>query len=177
MKKFIVIFLIIIGLGFGALYLVRSGLYPMAILNSEVVWGHEVNKGAKVAVHYYQQSLIASGQKDNQEVDYQKVKTAVLEGIFEKILISTALKQKMNNTDLVASVNETVGKYSSKTNLEEASLALYGLNLADFYELVIVPQAQKELLEKELLKEGISYADWLSQARKSSKVILLTKEF
>lgn len=176
-KVFIIIFFVILSSGFGFLYLVKKGWYPVAIINSEIIWGYNLRKEAGAAEHYYQQALSAYEKDGAKNTNYKQIVVSVLENIIERRLISEALKQKMDPIEFMASINDSIAPYAEKPNLEQAALALYGLNLADFYELVVLPQAEKELLEKLLQKEGMSYSDWLSQAKKSARIILLTKEF
>ena len=176
-KIFIIIFFVILAAGFISLYLIKKGLYPVIIINSEIVWGYNLHKEAKAAEHYYKQTLAVYEKEEAKETNYNQIIVSVLENIIEKRLVSEALRQEMSDSELIASIHDTVAPYLAKPNLEQATLALYGLNLADFYELVIFPQAEKELWEKQLEKDGMDYSDWLSQAKKSSKIILLTKEF
>ncbi len=173
-----------LGSGFGALYLVRQGWYPVAIINSEIVWEYNLDKEVRAAEYYYQQALRpGSGQalqRDSGQIlvtHGKQIRTTVFKNIVERKLVSSALKKELNNTELTASINNAISPYLENLNLERAAIALYGLNLTDFYELVIIPQAEKELLYKQLQKNGINYSDWLSQAEKSAKIILLTKDF
>lgn len=176
-KIFTIIFFVILASGFSFLYLVKKGWYPVVIINSEIVWSYNLHKEASAAEHYYKQALSIYEKGAVENTNYKQIIVSVLENIIERRLISEALKQKMEPVEFMASINDSIAPYLEKPNLEQAAVALYGLNLADFYELVVLPQAEKELLEKQLQSEGINYSDWLSQAKKSAKIILLTKEF
>ncbi len=177
MRYFVTIFFIVLGSGFGTFYLVRQGWYPVAIINSEIIWGYNLDKEARVAEYYYQQSLTTSEKEGLKNNNNKQVRVAVLKNIIERKLVSDALRQKLNNIELTASINNIISPYLENPNLEQAAVALYDLNLADFYKLIVIPQAEKELLLKQLQEEGVSYSDWLSQAEKSAKIILLTKDF
>ena len=170
MKYFAVTFFIIIFSAFGCLYLIKAGLYPTAIINSKIVWAYSLNKETKAAAYYYQKTTGASP-------DSREIKRAALENVIEKILIAEKLGRELKETELTASIKNSLDAHLNKPQLEPAAALLYGLNLKDFYNLVLVPQAEKEILENKLKEKGEDFNGWLQKAKQSANIVYITKEF
>ena len=178
MKYFIFLFLLITFSALGFLYLINAGFYPVAIVNSKVVWGYYLKKETKAANYYFQQVL--SRAKDQEvlgQINLAELQKAALENIIEKIVIAQRLKKEMGETELNASVKDLLKKHLEKPELEPAASLLYGLSFEDFYNMVLLPQAEREILESRLKEKGIDFYDWLEKEKQSANVVYITQEF
>lgn len=169
LKYFTIAFCVILFSALGILYAIQAGWYPVAIVNSKIIWGRTLNTEVKTATYYLKQTVGA-------QPDYQEVKRGVLENLIEKTLISKQLHQEMDVAELTASINNLLSKHLEQPELGPAASYLYGLDLKDFYNIVLVPQAEKELLEKLLKERGVEFGGWLNTAKESASVIYITKE-
>ncbi len=170
MKHFAIVFFVIIFSAVGYLYLTKAGWYPAAIVNSKIIWGRSLNKATKAAIYYYKKTA-------DVEPDYKEVRQATLENMVEEILISQKLLEVLNQVELTASLQDILDDHLNKPQLEPAAALLYGLKLKDFYNLVLVPQAERELLEKKMTETGESFEEWLQKAKQSANIVYITKEF
>lgn len=152
------------------MYLIKSGWYPAAIVNSKIIWARTVNKETRAALYYYEKTTGAT-------INQQEVRKAAIENMIEKILISKKLQEVLNQVELTASLQDIIDDHLDKPQLEPAAALLYGLKLKDFYNLVLVPQAERELLEKKLAETGENLEGWLQKAQQSANIVYITKEF
>lgn len=171
MKHFAIIFFLIVFSAVGFLYTIKAGWYPAVIVNSKIIWAGTINKETKAALYYYEKTAGINP-------DYQEIKKAAIENMIEKILISKKLQEVLNQLELTASLQDILDNHLDKPQLEPAAALLYGLKLKDFYNLVLVPQAERELLEKKLTEAGGGSLDeWLQKAKQSASIVYITKEF
>ncbi len=169
MNKFFIGFLVLFVGGFGTLGIVQAGLYPVAIVGSDIIWAKELNQATGAALTYYAKL----GAQITPQV-HKEVRRAVLDKITENVLILKDLK-KEEGEGLEATLDEILKKYSTMPNLGPAAAQLYGLNLEEFYQMILIPQAQREILEKKLSAGGRKLDDWLAQEKQTASVILLLK--
>lgn len=170
MKHFAIIFFLIIFAAVGFLYLVKVGWYPAVIVNSKIVWASSINKEVKAAQYYYEKTTDIN-------LNYQDIKRAAIESMVEKILISKKLREVLNQVELTASLKDALDYHLNQPQLEPAAALLYGLKMKDFYNLVLVPQAERELLAKKMGENQESFDGWLQKAKQSANIVYITKEF
>ena len=169
-------FLVIVFAGLGFYYLVHFGFYPLAVINGSLVSARSFNEEFVLAYQYYARAL--AGQTDVSSKEFQKeLRRATLNSLIQKALISAGLKEKVgNDLDSIVENKISAQKIDSQT-LEQAARAVYGLSLADFKQMVLIPQAQREILEGRLTLEKKKFEDWLVEATQAAKVFILTPEF
>ncbi len=172
--KYKIIFLAIVFLGLGSYYFVRSGLYPVAIVNSTFIWSKSYREHYNAALIYYQ-NLFANYSKEEMEKvnipDFlQELRRATLDKLIENVLIYGELENKVGK-DLSSLVERKLPAF------EDPASSVYGLSPAQFKEMVLVPQAQREILEGRLFLNKQTMDDWLLQARSSAKVFILSSSF
>ena len=170
MNKFFIGFIILFIGGFGILGIAQAGLYPVAIIGSDIIWAKELNQATSAALTYYAKL----GAQITPQI-HKEVKRAVLDKITENALILKNLEKDGGRIELEAAVDEILKKYSAMPDLGPAAAQLYGLELEDFYEMVLIPQAQHELLEKKLSAKNQKFNDWLTAEKQAASVILLVK--
>lgn len=175
---FYMTFLAIIFSGLSAYYVIHLGYYPVAIVNYNLISARSLSDEYAVAYRYYAKVLGENSDVDLNSNELKKeLRRATLNDLIEKSLIYQELKSKVGK-ELAYLIEGKINLEGiNKEKLEEAASVLYGLSLADFKEMVLVPKAQKEILEGRLFLEKKTYDEWLSGASGNAKVFILTPEF
>lgn len=182
MNKFYIFLIILIIFGGGLIFIFRAGWHPVALVNSQLIWDWALEKEHASALVYYGNAVqtyedIDPAKKQEQlELIQGDLRRAVLDKIIEKIIISNGARQLIgDNKDLL--VKNKIEKYLENTKLTAAAKELFNLDPNDFRNIVLVPQAEKELVEEQLISEGRDFDNWLLQQKKQARVYLFTKEF
>ncbi|MDP2695944.1 MAG: hypothetical protein Q8O87_01685 [bacterium] len=170
-NKYYIIFLAIIAGGLSVYSVSVQGWYPIAVVNSNWIMTSSLQKHSAAAFKYYTRALGGEGLPRN--ID-QELRRATLDKIIENILIHDELETRVGDQvdNLVAS--KLYDLKMSDIEMDKAALALYGLNFLEFKELVLIPQAQRELLATRLLVEDIDFEAWLEEVKSDSSVIIFT---
>lgn len=178
MKKFYTVFLLLIISAFAAVYFFKIGWYPLAIADSNLIWGWQLDKEAQSAMAYYSQTIKTYNIPgvDDEEIMLMEddLKRASLERIIDKIIISKSLKS-LEGDGAEDLVNDKIDKYLENNKLESAASALFNLSFKDFIEIILVPQAEKELVEEKIKAEKRDFNNWLRIQRNQTKVYLFLK--
>ena len=168
--KFKIIFLFIIFFGLGFYYLVHNGFYPVAIVNSHWISARTFKREYQTALIYYQNAIKTYTGQDlaiQQRPDFVKeLRRAALDKLIENTLIYSELEIRIGKE-----LSEIVEK--KIPSFQESAISLYGLESAEFKDLVLAPQAQREILEGQLASEKKNFDEWLAKARQTAKVRLL----
>ena len=107
-----------------------------------------------------------------------EIKISTLDKIIEKIVISKGWKQYGGqNSEKI--ISQKVDKYlkGQSQKLSQAANTLFGLSLLDFRNLVLVPQAERELLEEKFKAESRDFGNWLKNQKAQANVTIFTKEY
>lgn len=179
LQKYFTGFLGILFIGLGAYYLVHFGYYPVAVVNKSIITSNKLDTEYIVAYGYYSRALAKNKETDTSALQFKRdLRRAVFADLVEKSLIDQELSQRVGKDidDIVTSKIENAQGQNNKT-LEETAKLVYGLSLADFKELVLIPKAQKEILEGRLFLEKQDFDKWLLGAKKTAKVFIITPEF
>ncbi len=176
-KQSIVSFALIMALGVGGYSLVQKGIYPVAIVHLSVVTARQVAQDSRVAYTYFQNVLRSSGNDpsalDTPESQLE-IKRATLERlIFDKIIYRELdLRVKEDFTEIA---NKNIDQYiSSNQNVEEGARLLYGLELPDFRDRILLPQAYREILEGRMFLGNQQFGDWLKNSGTNVRVFILS---
>ncbi len=188
MTKNLLLFLLVIFIGITAYYFIHLGHYPVAIVNGSLITAKDLNDANTVATRYYistlagenlvEQALAIHTESDpTSPVIQQELRRATLQDLIDKSLISSELNNRIGR-----GLNSAVASRLNDVNADneivaEAAKLLYGLDFASFKEMVLVPQAERELLEGRLFLEQEKLDSWLASAEIAARVIILTPEF
>lgn len=176
---FYLTFLIIVFFGLGSYYFIHFGYYPVAIVNYKLITAKALNEEYVAAYRYYAGASLLVGKADDiDKPEFKKeLRRATLNDLIEKVFINKELQKRIGK-DLGGIIqNKISASANGKDNLEEAAKSLYGLNLADFREMVLEPRAEREILEGRLFLEKKDLNSWLSEAAQDAKVFIVTPEF
>jgi|AP45_3_1055517.scaffolds.fasta_scaffold25289_2 hypothetical protein len=180
MKKLYIILIVLVFAGFGMLNLVRIGWYPIALVNSQLVWGSTVEKEYASALKYYSQMLSTYKGKEVSDQQIKKikkeVKQATLDKIIEKMIIANNANELIGD-EKSKLIEAKVKKYLQDPKLKAAASALFNLSFDDFKTIILIPQAERELLEEQFSSENRDFNNWLKNQKKKAKVYLFTKEY
>ncbi|MEK7192109.1 MAG: SurA N-terminal domain-containing protein [Patescibacteria group bacterium] len=176
MTKYFITFLVLIVAGLGAYFIFHLGYYPIAIVNGKVIMASSFKNMYASAYQYYAKAVGNLEQINND--DFKKeLKRQVLNQLIERSLISSALKNLVGQ-NLENLVKEKISLPAlDEPDFQESIALLYGLSIADFKTMILEPQAQKEILEKELVNTKTNFSNWLTEVRKTAKVTLLMAGF
>ena len=97
--------------------------------------------------------------------------------MIENVLIYDGLKERLGG-DVTNAVSEKLQNLNmNEAQVGEATAVLYGLTFQEFKDIILIPQATKEILEVYLSEEKKDIGGWLKEARAGASVTLLIKEF
>lgn len=175
-QHFFLTFLAIIFVGLASYYVVHFGYYPIAIVNGNLVFARSLTDEYFVAYRYYA-NLLGPQNDRVASLEFKKeLRRATLNDLIEKSLIGQELKNRVGR-DLDSLVDNKIKIPAKSDDVEKAANLLYGLSLADFREMVLVPKAQREILEGRLFLEKKNIEEWLVGAAENASVFILTPEF
>jgi hypothetical protein len=176
--KFFLGLILIIGGGLGIYFYFNVRAYPVAIVNATgIISADEFEKGYQGVVHYYRAAVQtydkANGAKDLTEADLQELRRAVLDSLIENKIIAAELEDRVGDElrNLITQKISQVGVDTTK--LAPAAEALYGFSFEDFRNLILDPQARREILMEKFIAEKKDFNAWLKEQRLSSSVVIL----
>ncbi|HDH31221.1 MAG TPA: hypothetical protein ENH26_00380 [Candidatus Wolfebacteria bacterium] len=182
MRKKLLFWLILIIILFGSgLYFIFSDSYPVVLVNYRIISARDFEKDYTVAIHYYQ-SLFKAYAEDPTELNSKEIKLEIrqvtLDKLIENQLIHKKLKELIGANDLQNMVDNKIKEIIKKSsNIQKGVELVYGLSLADFKERILIPQAEREILEGQLFFNGEKIDEWLKEIKSVAKVIVLIPGF
>lgn len=169
--------------GFGLFYLFRLKLYPAAIVNGVWVGARDLDERAHAATQYYDKALLTYKLEDGtappRDTVEREIKRAVLDKLVENIIVSDELEKRLGKEEARSAVEKKISSTPYETEeVKKAVADLYGFTLEEFRDIILVPQAERELLEDQFSKEkeGV-FAAWLAGAREAAKVTVFAHLF
>lgn len=191
MKKIAKFLLIIISALFAlavilGIYFAASGSYPVEFVNWQPVIYGTYKTDSEVAINFYNKT--SNGTLAGDDKATKEIKRAILESLVEDRLIEAELRKRISNDDLKSIIDDKVAAAvkDADADTEKQIEALYGLNMADYKEYVLKPQARREILEarlllddngKTLVSSGDVLTEWLAKEKASANVISLLPGF
>lgn len=176
--KLYIIFFSIIALGVVAISFISFGYYPVAIVNGHLITARMFVSDYAVASVYYR-NILKTYEKSSSTPDVLtpgQIQQSVLTGLIENVLIDDGARKEIGK-DLDRLVNEKVVQAADTDGIEKAVKSVYGIDINDFKEEILVPQAERDVLTGSLFLKGQKIEDWLSAAKKSSSIMILSGKF
>lgn len=171
------IFLILTGGGTLLFSLVSLGYYPIIFSEGDFISARSFYKNYYALSSYYENIIKTYGKNfestRKEPVDLKKI---VLEGLIENSLIHRKLEMDVGR-DLKSLVRRKIEKFEEDRTLKEASIVLYGLDFDEFKKIVLIPEAERDILIGRLLLRDEKLADWLSQEKQRAKVFIFSPNF
>ena len=178
--KIIVPFVILISAGLIFSISLRAGIFPVAFVGATPIMSKALNEIYSAAMRYYGNLAQIYGEGE-EELNAPEIKTeirrATLNKLIDEIIVKSELEKRLGN-DLKSVVQSKLGKVSKNNEeLRNATRILYGLDFEEFEKFFLVPQSEYEILEGRLIMENVEIESWLTQARQTANVIILSPEF
>lgn len=163
------------------LLLLAVGAYPLAIVNGRVIWASTYRSYVASALAYQQAahdtynasstSLLAASAQGEAALG-----RVALDELVEQKLIDGGLDSLVgdNSPELVQNKIEDLLK---EPQLPGASRALFQLDPASFTTVILRPQATREVLSGRVFIDGKTLDGWVTEARKSAQVRLLSSSY
>ena len=150
-------------------------------MNSSRVSNREFKESLASVGHYYNRLLETLSKEELKKLPPQKetikeLRRSTLEKMIDDALVFAEVKTETGGElDVLVKSKIDALKISNK-DFEEAVNSLYGLRPEKFKELVLIPEARRELLEGRLKTAKSDLQTWLSDSRKSARVVIVAPD-
>ena len=179
LKKYLILSATIIIMIF--IVAIIDGYWPVAFAGFSPVYYQQFNNDYVVSYNYYADSLKAENQDISvlkTDTSVKELKRAVLESLVEQKIIENELAKSINGNDLSRMIQDKLDSAGiASDNFKKGAKLLYGLSADDFKKSVLIPRAEREILENRLISENLSLDGWLKDQKSSMKVYVLIKGF
>lgn len=162
------------GIVVAGLILFFTGFFPIAKVNGDFLWHREFSAYQGAFNRF--RANIESVNPSSPSLGFQNIKeedltTSLLEElIVRKIIFGVGNKSFANfNKNAEDIMGEALGGQEAKS-LTEAAKTLYGLSLAEFRELILLPEAREIALRRSIESSGQNYEEWFLQQLKTADV-------
>lgn len=172
-KKMLIGFGVAIAVVAVLLFGFSSKIYPVATVNDQMISAKALQESYQAGYNYFSKALSPADLSQRSEEEFQQeVRRASLDTLIEVTLVEQELNRLF---DPEAVEQEALRRVNNTTTTEktiEATQKIMDISLADFKQLILIPEARKEILIEEFVKSGEKYDDWAKEARLSAKVTL-----
>lgn len=176
-KRAVIIFFLFMGFGVTGYSLVRRGIYPVAVVNFDVVTAKDVNENSSIAYTYFQNMLRAYGN-DPATLDTAESQLEIRRATLEKLILDKIIYHELTsriNEDFREIARKNIDQYiENNNNVREGAKLLYGLELSDFKERILLPQAYREILEGRMFLKNEQFDEWLKDSGLNARVLILS---
>lgn len=166
------IFIWLIGFLILVIFIVlQLNFYPVALTSKWIITDRQFNKIVESSLVYYQKTFsVYTTSTPIVDAKFQKeIKRAALDKLIEDKIINEILSEKLGSKELERLANDKLTTLSVNNDIANASQALYNLSLKDFKNLVLMPEAKREILTE----QGIN----LQEIKKSYQPVILIPGF
>lgn len=169
---FFLIFFFTIGV-----FLYAQGYYPVALVERAPIFYRTWEKAQNSAMHYTNVQRVSGGgsainyhARENEEL-LAHIKKSTLTFLIEDAVI---VQEGPNVDDVFRAVarERAEGALSSSPSLAQGAEKLYGLSRDDFRELVLFPQARRDVLRDHFQARDVDPEVWLRDIKKQKRVRL-----
>lgn len=151
---------------------------PIAEVNGNVITREDFNKDYQAVYNYYYAAARTYGdaKQFNAKENANELKKATLGQLIENVLVHDEVGRRFGDaTDEM--VARKVDAAAKDKDFERAATAIYGLAFSEFRSRFLVPLAESELLDGQLIAEKSSVSEWLTKAKQEAKVTILDSAF
>ncbi|TSC96655.1 MAG: Uncharacterized protein Athens071426_8 [Parcubacteria group bacterium Athens0714_26] len=179
LKIAIVVFLGFIAFGLGLYGLSVRGYYPVIAVNYHFISAAAADKYYGSAVNYLRGTIVAS-KADPAALDdknqLEEIRRAVLDKLVENSLIYQEVKAR-EKENLDEKVKKKIEQVGDLDKLKEKAGVVYGLTSDDFVNLVLIPEAYREVLQDDMLSVREDFNEWLQEVKRKAGVFVFKKGF
>ncbi len=162
--------------------LVVTGIYPVVIVGATPIFARTWQKAEGAAKSFEFAQARARGAEpinfssaENREL-LLEVKRGTLTFLIEDAIIRQKGEEVIDGLGAL-SRELAVEALRESSNPEKAARAVYGLGLNDFRDLVLLPQARRDVLKEALVERRQNFDTWLRDAKKRASVRLMFMPF
>lgn len=165
------------------LIVIMTGLYPVALVEGSPIWRRQwlkaevaekklTNTQAK-SFGFKPVNFTVSGNQDLLRV----LKRDTLTALIEDKIISVEGKKIIENFEDLSQKRLMDTLQSGGADFNQAVRTVYNLSLKDFKNLVLLPQARRDVLRVFLASEGKNFEEWLKETKHRKEVKLFLVPF
>lgn len=179
MRTLVVIISIV---AFGLLALIAVGIYPVAIIGTTPIFARTWQKAENAAKSFEFAQARARGAKavdfslaENREL-LLEMKRGTLTFLIEDAII---IQKGEGVIDGLGTLSRELALEALRSidDLGSAARAVYGLSTDELRDLVLLPQARKDVLKEALSERNQDFDTWLRDAKKRARVRLMFVPF
>ncbi len=179
-KTSLILFCAFIVSGTGIYILAHNGLYPIAVVNMDVITAKKANEDFAVAYNFFKNTLTASGsdlQTLNNPQSLMEIKRAMLDKLITDALIMRELRKRVDEKEFNGIAEKNILKITeNNANIKEAAKKIYGLEFEDFKKIVLMPEAYREILAGRMFLNQEDFSKWLGEARAGANVLIFSSQ-
>ena len=157
---------------------ISNGFFPAAYADGEFISARTQEAQVTAAVTYYDTIIKQAPPQGSAPKSVKEITPEIRRGVVEKLIENSIVRhqfaKKLGTAKQLidAKVNDpALDKDETKKNIK----ALYGLDIPAFKQMVLMPQARKELLAAKIAEEKLNFEDWLKARKKEARVIIFLK--
>lgn len=159
-----------------------SGFYPVALVDGAPIFFKTWQKAEKAAIRFI---AVQGSARGVGPVDFYAAENAdLLLGAKRDtltFLIEDKILQQEGETAVedfeAASAKKVAEVFQESVSIQQGAELLYGLSSDDFNELVLLPQARRDVLSEAFAAQGRDFEQWFREVRKKKNVRLLFVPF
>ncbi|MEZ4156562.1 MAG: hypothetical protein R3B52_01105 [Candidatus Paceibacterota bacterium] len=175
MKKLGIYLLIAVVVGMGIYYLNQANAYPVASVNGEFISASYYQKSLELGKAYYEKELVltqAQQEEFNREEFDIELKRATLSALIHAAIARQELEVLLTKEEATKRVEQRLAEVEEERGsaLEEAVKGVFETDIETFREVVLRPEAYKEILEQEVSERGMNYQAWMQAKVLSASV-------
>lgn len=167
-------FFSIIAVTVAGVLLVRAGYYPVALVGGDFLLARDFWSQYRASRTYYENSRTMYGATST--VAVADMERAVLDAMIEEALIRAGVRREVG-ADVDHLISARVDSFLTDADLVRAADVAYGVNAQELRTIVLVPQAEREILTGKLFLRGEKFQDWLQEAKRNERVMMLAPGF
>lgn len=163
------------------LIVVMIGLYPVVLVDSSPIWRNRLRKAEEAEKKLTNTQAKSLGFKPvnfsssgNQDL-LNGLRRDILTTLIENKIIREKGAGAVEKFEELSRKRMTDTIQGSGSDLSKAVRTVYDLNLKEFQEMVLLPQARRDVLRIFLANDGKNFEEWLKEekAKKSVKLFLV----
>ncbi len=167
--------IILVTIGALIFFTTNKGLYPVAIVDSKIIFAKDFRKVTESAFAFYSTAVAVYKKQELSEEDgdklFNEIRRATLEKLIEQSIVGKELSNRLGGG--VRAIIDNRLQSVENDKLEEMAPRLYGLSAEEFKDMVLAPEAAAELLANDFKSKNEDYTAWLSNAKKAASVTVL----
>jgi len=188
MKKIITVLIILVIVSAVGYFTATSKI--AAFVNWRPIWKSDWEENVRASEQYFQaQSVTSESSKiDFSSPEGEKKQAEIKKGILESMIEDEVVKNLAKDLgvgNFNGKVEERISRAiansgadsGSKDNFYKGIKLLYGWEFEEFKDRVLNPQARREILEEEFLKDGKNLEDMIKEKKKSARIYVFLDSY